>query len=39
MRSPLSLCYLLVGAIYDQAAAAPDCWGAIAFNNQSQKVA
>ena len=39
MRTALSLSLLLVGAIYDQAAAAPDCWGVIALNNLNQKVA
>jgi hypothetical protein len=39
MRTALILCLLLVGAIYDQAAAAPDCWGVIALNNLNQKVA
>jgi hypothetical protein len=31
--------FLLAGAIYDQAVAAPDCWDVIALNNQNQKVA
>jgi hypothetical protein len=39
MRSALSLCLLLAGAICNPAAAAPDCWGVIALNNLKQKVA
>lgn len=39
MRATLSLCFLVAGATLDRAAAAPDCWGVIALNNQSQKVA
>lgn len=39
MRGRLSFFLLLVGGIFDQAAAAPDCWGVIALNNANQKVA
>ena len=39
MQAALSLCFLLAGAIYDQAAAVPDCWGVIALSNANQKVA
>jgi hypothetical protein len=39
MRAALTLCFLLACGVYDQAAAAPDCWGVIALNNLNQKVA
>jgi hypothetical protein len=39
MRIVLSLCFVLACALYDQAEAAPNCWGVIALDNTNQKVA